>query len=399
MKKFIGLFLSSLLAVTPSFAADVKISQLPLGSGATVGANDSFPYVASGTNVTKRLKLYDLVNLPIMVSTYAPILNPVFVGGVTAPSFTGNLTGNVTGNADTATALAANPTDCSAGQYANAIAADGDLSCSAVATSELSGSIALASQVSGTLAIANGGTGQTSAGAAFDGLAPSTTNGDLIVRGSSANIRLPVGSDGYVLTANSGVTNGGMEWAASAAAPVGQVGAFALTACPTGWILGDGSAVSRTTYSALFAAMGTIHGTGDGSTTFNLPNYLGRFLRGLANGSTNDPDRASRTAMATGGATGDNVGSVQGHAFQTHTHTQDSHTHTLNMRFGSSISNASTWVAGSTNNSFQNVTATSSSANATTATNQNAAASGATAQASTSETRPVNAYVLYCVKF
>lgn len=391
MKYFVLIF--ALIFSVATDAANVKISQLPLGSASSTQAADSFPYVDSATNITKRLTLWDLINIPSMVNTYAPIANPIFIGGATAPVFTGNLTGDVTGNADTATALAANPTDCTSGQYANAIASDGDLSCSAVATSELSGSIALGSQVSGTLPIANGGTGQSSAVDAFGALSPTTTNGDLIVRGSAANIRVGVGSDGFVLTANSAVSDGGMEWAAPAAAPVGQVGAFALTACPTGWILGDGSAVSRATYSALFSAMGTIHGTGDGTTTFNLPNYLGRFLRGWANGSTNDPDRASRTAMATGGATGDNVGSVQGHAFQTHTHTQNAHSHT-SAATSAPTSDGSSLIRGALGPNNWNLSTSSA-----TATNQNAGATGATAQASTNETRPVNAYVIYCVKF
>ena len=45
---------------------------------------------------------------------------------------------------------------------------------------------------------------------------------------------------------------------------------------PNGWLLCDGSAVSRTTYSELFEVIGTTYGTGDGSTTFNLPNLKGR---------------------------------------------------------------------------------------------------------------------------
>lgn len=130
MKKFI---LGILLFATAALGADVKISQLPLGSAATTGANDSFPYVANVANITKRLTIWDLVNVPAMVSTYAPKASPVFTGTVTAPTFIGALTGN----ASTATALASNPTDCSAGQYANAIAANGNLTCAAVTTSQL----------------------------------------------------------------------------------------------------------------------------------------------------------------------------------------------------------------------------------------------------------------------
>ena len=53
--------------------------------------------------------------------------------------------------------------------------------------------------------------------------------------------------------------------------PSGAVSAFAGTTAPTGWLKCDGSAISRTTYSALFNVIGTTYGTGDGSTTFNLP--------------------------------------------------------------------------------------------------------------------------------
>ena len=62
---------------------------------------------------------------------------------------------------------------------------------------------------------------------------------------------------------------------------VGMLGAFAAGGTPPGWLKCDGSAVSRTTYSALFSFIGTIHGVGDGVTTFNLPKYDdGSFIRG-----------------------------------------------------------------------------------------------------------------------
>lgn len=102
--------------------------------------------------------------------------------------------------------------------------------------------------------------------------------------------------------------------------PSGSVLPYAGTAAPTGFLMCDGSQVSRTTYAALFAAIGTAHGNGNGTTTFHLPDYRGRFLRGKDGGAALDPDRATRTAMATGGATGDNVGSVQADALQGHWH-------------------------------------------------------------------------------
>jgi phage-related tail fiber protein len=62
----------------------------------------------------------------------------------------------------------------------------------------------------------------------------------------------------------------------------------------------------------LYAVLGDSHGAGDGLTTFNLPDYRGRFLIGVANGSANDPDRASRTHPVTGVVVGDTIGSIQG---------------------------------------------------------------------------------------
>jgi microcystin-dependent protein len=68
--------------------------------------------------------------------------------------------------------------------------------------------------------------------------------------------------------------------------PAGSVAPFSGATTPVGWLLCDGSAISRTTYSNLFSALGVAHGQGNGSTTFNLPDYRGQFLRGRVNIST-----------------------------------------------------------------------------------------------------------------
>lgn len=60
--------------------------------------------------------------------------------------------------------------------------------------------------------------------------------------------------------------------------PTGMLGHF--YSVPDGWLLCNGAAVSRSTYAALFAVIGTKHGSGDGSTTFNLPNLANRFVEG-----------------------------------------------------------------------------------------------------------------------
>lgn len=64
-------------------------------------------------------------------------------------------------------------------------------------------------------------------------------------------------------------------------AQAGDLKATARSSAPTGWLLCDGSAVSRTTYAALFSAIGTTYGTGDGSTTFNVPDLRGRVPMGV----------------------------------------------------------------------------------------------------------------------
>ncbi len=62
--------------------------------------------------------------------------------------------------------------------------------------------------------------------------------------------------------------------------PVGSVHYFAMAEPPEGYLKADGSAVERTVYPELYAAIGTTFGEGDGSTTFNLPNLMGRFAEG-----------------------------------------------------------------------------------------------------------------------
>lgn len=65
----------------------------------------------------------------------------------------------------------------------------------------------------------------------------------------------------------------------------GELAWFGLSTAPAGWLVCDGSAVRRTTYSALFTAVGTSWGAGDGSTTFNLPDVRGRGLIGSGQGA------------------------------------------------------------------------------------------------------------------
>lgn len=113
----------------------------------------------------------------------------------------------------------------------------------------------------------------------------------------------------------------------------GQIMFFAKNTPPTGWLKCDGSAVSRTTYNGLFSIIGTTFGNGDGSTTFNLPDLRGEFIRGWDNGRGIDSGRA--------------FGSAQ-------TDSLKSHTHNLTVRdgatgFGSDLALTKASGSGGTN--------------------------------------------------
>ncbi len=101
--------------------------------------------------------------------------------------------------------------------------------------------------------------------------------------------------------------------------PSGMIVPFAgpVEKIPAGWLLCDGTAISRSTYANLYNAIGVCWGTGDGSTTFNLPDLRGMFLRGVSGASGNDADANKRTMLTNnGGNTGNNVGSYQGDAIR-----------------------------------------------------------------------------------
>jgi microcystin-dependent protein len=87
----------------------------------------------------------------------------------------------------------------------------------------------------------------------------------------------------------------------------GMLMLWGAATAPSGWLLCDGSAVSRTTYANLFATIGTTFGAGDSSTTFNVPNTAGRTVRGVGTSSTwtgNGSGSTGTTAVSLGAAGG-----------------------------------------------------------------------------------------------
>jgi microcystin-dependent protein len=135
--------------------------------------------------------------------------------------------------------------------------------------------------------------------------------------------------------------------------PAGAIMPFAMNSVPTGWLAADGTAVSRSTYATLFAAIATTYGVGNGSTTFNVPDLRGYFVRGTG---TNSDGTVSGTFAA-----------KQADELKSHTHT-----YTFKSTTGGSS-------AGGDPNSITN-------------TSVNTGATGGT------ETRPRNIAMLYCIK-
>lgn len=84
----------------------------------------------------------------------------------------------------------------------------------------------------------------------------------------------------------SGAFNRFISWMKTSVLPTGSYIQFAGSQAPAGFLVCNGGAISRTTYSALFAVIGTTYGSGDGSTTFNLPNLTDRFLQGSTTSGT-----------------------------------------------------------------------------------------------------------------
>jgi microcystin-dependent protein len=168
--------------------------------------------------------------------------------------------------------------------------------------------------------------------------------------------------------------------------PTGAIMPFAMNSAPSGWLAANGTAVSRTTYATLFAAVGTTYGTGDGSTTFNLPDLRGYFVRGAG---TN-----------TDGLTAGTFGAKQTGSVGPHTHSgttgNDSPDHTHSTTFRAS-SGYGVGTPSATASGFA-TTAEYSSSGAS-ARHQHSFTTSSQSPSGTTETRPANIALLYCIKF
>ena len=153
--------------------------------------------------------------------------------------------------------------------------------------------------------------------------------GDIVMGGTGA-LKLPNGTTAQRPTAATGQIRfnttstefegyNGSAWGELAAGvPVGTILTFGASTPPSGFLECNGSAISRSTYASLFSILSTTHGAGDGSSTFNLPDLRGQFVRGWDNSAGVDASRV--------------FGSTQTDQNKNHTHTTDSVTLTGGIR-------------------------------------------------------------------
>ena len=165
---------------------------------------------------------------------------------------------------------------------------------------------------------------------AIDGTAITTTAAELNLLDGDTS----VGSSITVADADGVVVNDGGTMKSVPASdfrtyimPAGSVIPYAGASAPTGFLLCDGSNVSRTTYATLFAVIGTTYGAGDGSSTFALPDLRGRVVAGQDDMGGASADRLTDQ---TGGLNGDTLGDTGGSETHTLTTAQlASHTHSF----------------------------------------------------------------------
>lgn len=238
-----------------------------------------------------------------------------------------------------------------------------------------------------------------------------STRGQILYRGASSWQALAAGTSGYVLTANgAGADPSWQVTGASVSVSAGAVCAFAMSTAPSGWLECDGSAVDRTTYSALFSAIGTTYGVGNGSTTFNLPDLRGEWIRGWANARAVDTGRAIGSTQAemigphnhTASSSSSSSSSTSG-SFSGSTSSDGAHTHGTN--YGNDAGGSSATQVTSPGAANTQVNTTSSGTHTHTVSGSISASTTTTTTTTTTvsnnsgtENRVRNVAMMYCIK-
>lgn len=214
--------------------------------------------------------------------------------------------------------------------------AAGTSATNATTSANAASSSATAAGASATAAATSASNASASAGAASASATSAGTSATNAANSATAAATSATNAANSATSAGTSATNAANSatTAANAASsvdntrmvPTGTVFWLAHGNTPTGFLLCQGQAVSRTTFSGLFAAIGTIYGVGDGSTTFNVPDLRGTFVRGVDGGRGVDSAGAGRA-----------LGSFQTHAMQSHIHSFTS-TGATNTGLGGSAS-------------------------------------------------------------
>ncbi len=174
----------------------------------------------------------------------------------------------------------------------------------------------------GAVGIVGGGTGASTAAAARENLGLGSAATQNV--GTAANNVVQLDASAKLPAVDASQL---INLPVSFAMPSGVIMPFAGTSEPAGWLFAFGQALSRTTYAGLFAAIGTTYGTGDGVTTFNLPDLRGRVIAGQDDMGGVSANRLTNQA---GGVDGDVLGATGG--AETHTLTiaqMPAHTHSV----------------------------------------------------------------------
>ena len=200
---------------------------------------------------------------------------------------------------------------------------------------------------------------------------------------SSITLTLPsaIVADSFLKTDGSG----NLSFGTPDSVPTGCVFCRAIGTVPAGYLECNGAAVSRTTYAVLFGVIQTQYGAGNGSTTFNVPDLRGEFIRGWASGTTDSSRDQGRQ-----------IGSTQGSQNLSHNHTITSsvndsgHSHTIGLAVRASYAeprNFGVGRDGNANNSDSTSTQTTG-----------ISVSSSAANAGGSEARPRNVAMMYIIK-
>jgi microcystin-dependent protein len=302
---------------------DTKLSGLPVS-----GHNHDASAINAGTLANART-----------TATNANTANAIVARDASGNFSAGTITAALSGNASTASKLATARTITLGGDLSGSVSFDGSANATltaAVADDSHNHTIANIDNLQTAL------DGKQAAGsyAPASGISPSAITGTAVITTDSRLV------------------------------PAGAIMPFAMSTAPSGWLAADGAEVSRSTYLALFSAIGTTHGAGNGSTTFNLPDLSGIFVRG-----TGSQTYGGNTYAGT-------LGTKSVDTFKLHSHPV-SGTTANNVLTNPSFAGTSTGSATRVSDVNQNSTTIS----------------GTAAPTGSIETAPANIALLYCIKF